>query len=377
MTLILVGILLGATALFALFAVYAERKVSAFIQNRMGPMEVGPYGLLQTLADILKLIFKENVVAAAADRRLFLAAPVIVFVSVFAGMAVLPFGPDVRGADLNVGVLYLAAVVSVDVIGVLMAGWASNNKYALLGAVRSVSQIISYEVPAGLALLAAVAMYGSLHLNEIALAQGVFAPEPARLLGAWDTRALGGFFSWGIIRYPHLLLAFLIYYIAALAECNRAPFDLPEAESELISGFHTEYSGFRFAVLFLAEYANMLLTSLLAAILFLGGWNTPVPNLYPVTTAPPDALSALMNGSLAYLTSGTPGTASAVLWGAFWLTLKGCLLVFVQMWIRWTYPRLRPDQLMTLCWKYLTPFALGATLISSVWKLAEVYSFQP
>lgn len=359
-TLLAAGGLVSAMAVFALLAVYAERKVSAFIQDRLGPMEVGPYGLLQTCADILKLLHKEHITPTQADARLMAIAPVIAFTAVFAGYAVIPFAPGLTSASLNVGLLYLLAVVSVETVGVLMAGWASNNKYALLGSVRSVAQIISYEVPAGLTILSAIIMYGSLDLSIIALQQSHLSPEPLYLLGLWDVSNVGGMSTWGAIRYPHLLLALVIFFIAALAECNRAPFDLPEAESELVAGFLTEYSGFRWAIFFLSEYANMLLLSLLAVLLFLGGWGTPLPNLGSV--------------HLADWTTGEHGTLAAYLWGVTWLLLKGLALVGVMMWIRWTLPRLRPDQLMRLCWKVLTPAALGLLLLSAVWKLAEVYA---
>ena len=355
---------------------YAERKVSAYIQDRVGPVEVGPRGLFQTVADIVKLLLKEPILPTDADRRLFLIAPIIIFVSVFAGFAVIPIGPDFVGAALNVGLLFLMAVVSIDVVGLLMAGWGSNNKYAFLGALRSVSQIISYEIPAGLALLAAVMLLGTLSLTEISLAQGLHSPEPVYFLGVWDVSEVGGILSWSIFRYPHLILAYLIYFIASLAECNRAPFDLPEAESELVSGFHVEYSGFRFAVIFLAEYANMFLVGILAAVVFLGAWNTPLPNfiaLDPTEAAQMTNWELLKNFQLGHLTTGAPGTIAYSLWGAFWIIVKAFFAVFVQMWIRWTLPRVRVDQLLKLSWKTLTPIAFLLIVISGVWKLMEVY----
>lgn len=364
-------------ALYALGAVFAERKVSAFIQDRIGPVEVGPKGLLQTVADIVKLLTKENIVPQASDKILFLFAPILVFVSVFAGFAVIPFGPGVLGASLNIGLIYVLGIVSIDVIGILMAGWSSNNKYALLGALRSVAQIISYEIPASLALLAGVMMLGSLDLMVINLQQGIFSPETVYFGGFWDVSDLGGILSWSIFRYPHLLIAFVVYFIAALAECNRAPFDLPEAESELVSGFHTEYSGFRFAILFLAEYANMFLVCILASIVFLGGWNSPIPN-FTVLDAGIDPAS-LSFGELfgklqfGFLTSGIPGTIGFSLWGAFWVLAKSFALVFVMMWVRWTVPRVRVDQLMRISWKVLTPIAMALFFISGIWKLLEVY----
>jgi NADH-quinone oxidoreductase subunit H len=344
-------------ALFVLFAVWAERKVSARIQDRLGPMEVGPQGIFQTPADVLKLLLKETIVPSAADRRLFLLAPLVVFASVFAGYAVLPLAPGVLGSVLNVGVLYALGIISIEVVGILMAGWGSNNKYALLGSMRSVAQIISYEIPVGLALLSALLVYGTLRLDQISIQQGALAGQ-ALLLGQWDVAEVGGITAWGIVRYPHLLIAFGVFFIASLAEANRAPFDIPEAESELVAGYHIEYSGFRFAIFFLAEYANMMLAAFLAVVIFLGGWNTPLPNLG--------------SWELAHLTQGTPGSASGAIWGSFWLLSKAMLIFFLQLQLRWTLPRVRADQLMRLCWQYLTPLALVLVVISAVWKVWEV-----
>ena len=371
-----IGITIGFIALYALGAVYAERKVSAYIQDRLGPMEVGPMGLFQTIADIIKLLFKASIVPSAADKKLFLIAPIVIFVSIFAGFAVIPIGPGGAGAALNVGILFVMAIVSIDVVGLLMAGWGSNNKYAYLGSLRSVSQIISYEIPAGLALLTAVMLFGTLNLGDLSMQQGIHSQQPVYFLGAWDVTEVGGILSWAIFRYPHLILAYLIYFIASLAECNRAPFDLPEAESELVSGFHVEYSGFRFAVIFLAEYANMFLVGILAAVVFLGAWNTPLPNFIALEAGEAAQMSVgelFKNFQFAHLTSGTPGTLAATLWGAFWILAKGFFAVFVQMWIRWTLPRVRVDQLLKLSWKTLTPIAFLLFVISGIWKLLEVY----
>jgi NADH-quinone oxidoreductase subunit H len=371
---LLVALSLGFVALYALGAVYAERKVAGFIQDRLGPMEVGPRGLLQTIADILKLLLKENITPSAADKRLFALAPIVIFVSVFAGLAVIPLGPGILGAALNVGLLYALAIVSIDVIGLLMAGWGSNNKFAYLGSLRAVSQIISYEIPAAIALLAAIMMYGSLNLSTISAAQGLGATQPVYFLGWLDVTQLGGVLSWGIVRYPHLLVAWLIYFIASLAECNRAPFDLAEAESELVSGFHVEYSGFRFAVIFLAEYANMFLVGLIGAIVFWGGWASPLPNL--MALAPGEAATMTVGQlfthlQFGHLTTGTGATSMAI-WGAFWIMAKAFLTVFVMMWIRWTLPRVRVDQLLKLSWKVMTPIAFALVAVSAIWKLLEV-----
>lgn len=365
MTLLLsVAGLLLFVAVYALAGVYAERKISAFIQDRMGPMVVGPYGTLQTLADIVKLLQKELVVPAKADKILFVLAPVTVFVAIVGGLAALA-----GGAALNVGLLFLLGATSVDAVGVMAAGWASNNKYSLLGAMRAVAQIISYEVPAGTALLAAVVVYGTADLSVIAGLQS--AGKELKFLGVWDVGAYGGLLTWGAVRYPHLLLAAGLFFAAALAEAHRPPFDLPEAESELVAGYHTEYSGFFFALLMLAEYAGMLLMCLLTTAMFFGAGNTPFPNLMATAEPVSGWLAELKHLQFAALTSGAPGTPAAAIWAGFWYFVKAALLVFVMMWVRWTYPRLRADQLMALCWKYLTPAALVLLLVSAVVKVAE------
>ncbi len=347
---------------FVVVGVYLERKVSAFIQDRMGPMEVGKWGLLQLIADLLKLLQKEDIVPKAADKWLFLGAPFVIFAAVFAAYAVLPLAPGLSGSGAAVGVFYLLTIVSVDVIGILMAGWGSNNKYALFGAMRAVAQIVSYEVPLGLSILCVVMLSQTLDLQAISFQQGIYSSEPVYLFGlkglALDVTHIGGFLSWNIIRNPFLLIAYLVFFIASLAECNRAPFDLPEGESELVGGFHTEYSGMRYALLMLSEYGMMLLVSLLGAVLFLGSWNTPLPNLGPVR--------------LADWTSGEPGTVLGYATGAFWLLTKALLAVLVQMWVRWTLPRLRVDQLMYLGWKVLTPVGLVLFFVSGVWRLLGV-----
>ncbi len=335
-------------AVFTLFAVYAERKVSAFIQDRLGPMETGKYGWLQTFADILKLIQKEFIVPTSADKILFYIAPIIIFVAIYMGFAAMSWSPDLAATNLNTGVFYIFSIISVEALGILMAGWGSNNKYALLGAMRSVAQIVSYEIPIGFAIISALMISQSLNLQEIIIDQGILSTQKTSFLGLFEANYIGGFLSWNIFQAPHLLVAYVIYFIASLAECNRAPFDLPEAESELVAGFHTEMSGLRFAFIFLAEYALMFLVAMLGVALFLGGWNSPLPNI----------------GSfkLAELTTGN-------FWGIFWLLLKCFTVVGIQMWIRWTLPRLRVDQLMNLCWKVLTPISFLCMLISGIWRL--------
>lgn len=358
-----VALTVASVAVFALGAVYAERKVSAFIQDRLGPMEAGPYGAIQTLADVLKLVLKEPIIPKAADKPLFILAPPVIFVAVFAGIGALAIIPKAPGNDLNVGLLFLLGVVAIDIIGLLMAGWGSANKYALIGSARSVNQIVAYEVPAALALLSGVMMLGTLSIQAISARQGIYSDLDSFFLGIWNVTETGGILGWAVIRYPHLLIAFAVYFIASLAESNRAPFDLPEAESELVSGFHVEYSGFRFALVMLSEYGKMLITSILAVTVFLGGWNTILPNIHVGETS-------LL---LASWTSGEPGTVIGALWGAFWILSKSMLLVLLQIYIRWTYPRVRIDQLMTISWKYLTPIAFGLFILSGLWKLAEVY----
>jgi NADH-quinone oxidoreductase subunit H len=347
---------------YVVVAVYAERKISAFIQDRLGPMEVGYYGIAQTVADLLKLIQKEDIVPAKADKLLFKLAPVIIFVAVFAGFSVLPLSPVWQGAMVSSGIFLLLAVISLDVVGILLAGWSSNNKYSVLGTMRAAAQIISYEIPLGLAVLCVCMIAQSLDLQTISYQQGMLSDSPQYLFGVpslgIDVTKTGGFIAWNVFRLPFLFPVWLIFFIASLAECNRAPFDLPEAESELVAGFQTEYSGFRWAVIMLAEYAMMLLVSILGTILFFGSWNTPLLNIGSLR--------------LAEWTTGEAGTWSVTGWGIFWLMTKSIFFVFVQMWVRWTYPRLRVDQLMSLSWKYLTPFALMFVIVCAFWKIIFV-----
>jgi len=317
---------------YLIMVVYAERKISAFMQDRLGPMEVGYYGLLQTIADLLKLLQKEDIVPAAADRILFKAAPILIFIVIFAGFSVIPLSPTWTGAELQTGVFFLLAIVSLDVIGIIVAGWSSGNKYSSLGAFRAVAQIVSYEVPLTLSVLCVAMFNNTLDLQKISMAQ------------ASDLGIVG----WNVVQMPFLFIAFIIFFISSLAESNRAPFDLPEAESELIAGYHTEYSGFRFAIVMLAEYAMMLLVSMLGAVLFFGSWNTPLPNIGSFE------LAALTTGSV---------------WGIVWLVTKTIILTIIQIWVRWTYPRVRIDQLMNLSWKYLTPAGLMLIIITGFWKL--------
>ena len=351
--------LLPFLVIYAILAIYAERKISAFIQDRLGPMEVGYYGIGQTVADLLKLLQKEDIVPTNADKGLFKMAPVVIFVAVFAGFSVLPLSPSWSGAALSSGVFFLVAIISLDVIGIILAGWSSNNKYSMLGTMRSAAQLISYEVPLGLSVVSVCIFCQTLDLQEISYQQGILSAQPQYLfdIPAWNIRVdqTGGFIAWNIFRMPLLFFTWVIFFIASLAECNRAPFDLPEAESELVAGYHTEYSGFRFAVIMLGEYAMMLLVSILGVVLFFGSWNTPLPDIGSL--------------SLASWTTGQPGTITSGLWGIFWLMSKSLFFVAVQMWVRWTYPRLRVDQLMALSWKYLTPAALFLIVVFAFWKI--------
>lgn len=315
---------------YALIAVLAERKVSAFMQDRLGPMRTGKYGILQTVADILKLIQKENIRSSKTDKVLFNFAPYLVFMGSFAAFAAIPFSSWFIGSSIDIGLFYFLAVSSFVVAGILMAGWSSNNKYSLLGAMRSVSQIVSYEIPTAIIVLTMVMLTGSLNLDTITNQQ---------TSSFWNWNIFGGA-ELGLGKFlliPLMIGAFIIIFISTLAEVNRTPFDIPEAESELVAGFFTEYSGMKFAMFFLAEYANMLAVSFLVTVLFFGGYHSPI---------------------------GYLGNSLGVDWlipleQFFWFTTKGVIFVLVQMWLRWTLPRLRVDQLMTVCWKYLIPYSVA------------------
>ncbi|MFM9075813.1 MAG: complex I subunit 1/NuoH family protein [Bacteroidota bacterium] len=331
---------------YTVLAVYAERKVSAFIQGRPGPMEVGPYGMLQTVADLIKLIHKEHILPDAATPFAFRLAPILLFGVVFAGLSVIPVGPDWQGAGIDSALFFLLAILTLEIAGILIAGKASGNKYSTLGAIRAVAQIVSYEVPMGLAILTVVVFTGTLDLGRIGLMQSAAATDG--FLGISGLPNAGGFTAWNVFMMPALIPVFIIFFICSLAESNRAPFDLPEAESELVAGFHTEYSGFPWAVIMLAEYGLMLLTSLLGAILFFGAWNSP-----------------FVDAGALRLGTWTTGP----IWGIVWLFTKALVLVLVQIWVRWTYPRVRINQLLAISWKYLTPGALVLLLVTGLWKL--------
>lgn len=335
-TLSQIGAVMGVVLLTVALLTLLERKVLGWMQDRMGPMEVGPYGILQPVADGLKLFFKEDIIPAGANKLMFSLAPVLSLVPALIGFAVIPFGPDwtleVGGvqfkpfviSDINIGILYILAFASVGAYGIILGGWSSNSKYSLLGGLRSAAQLISYELNVGLSIVGVLLLAGTLSLVQITNAQS------------------GGFWNWYFFAFPFpQAIAFVIYLISAVAETNRTPFDLPEAESELVAGFFTEYSGMRFAFFFLAEYANMILVSCVATVLFFGGWHAPFEFLQG-----PE--------SLHWAT------------GMFWFTLKVYFFLFFFFWIRATLPRLRYDQLMRFGWKVLLPIALGNIVITAI-----------
>lgn len=320
--LVKIVVLLLALILGAAYLTFFERKVLAYIQIRLGPNRVGPKGWLQAIADALKLLVKEDLTPARSEKFVFLLAPVLIIVPALLVFAVIPFGPtDVwRLTDINVALLFVLGVSSVGIYGIILGGWSSNNKYSLMGGLRSAAQLISYEVPMGFAVVTVVLMAGSLSLVRIV--------EVQRELGVW-------FFLPGIV-------ALFVYFVCGVAETNRNPFDLPEAESELVGGFHTEYSGMKWAFFFLGEYANMIVISAMATVLFFGGWLPPFPNLL------------------------------APLWGSpllawippvFWFLAKVAGFIFLYMWFRGTFPRYRFDQLMRLGWKVLLPVSLANLML--------------
>jgi NADH-quinone oxidoreductase subunit H len=301
--------LIGVIALVsvnALFLIWVERKVSAHMQVRLGPMEVGPHGAIQSVADALKLMGKELITPEEVDKPIFWLAPIIIFLPVLLSFLVIPFSSSWIIKDMNVGIVLILAFSTLAVLAILMAGWSSNNKYAVLGAIRSVAQNVAYEIPLLITVMSIILMVGSFKLSDIVAAQSGY---------------------WYVLVQP---LAFILFITCATAETNRAPFDLPEAESELVAGFHTEYSGMRFAVFFLAEYTNMFIASSVGTVLFLGGWHGPI------------------------------------LPGVVWFLIKVYALIFLMMWFRWTFPRVRFDQLITFAWKILIPLAFANLLITAL-----------
>ncbi len=324
-------VVLNAVLVAVAYLVLLERKVIAWVQSRLGPMRVGPHGILQPIADVVKLIIKEDITPVKADRWVFSVAPIIALVPALITFAVIPFGPTVTMfghrvplyiTDVNVGLLYILSVTSIGVYGIILAGWASNSKYPLLASLRASAQLVSYEIAVVMTLVSVIAMAGTLSM-----------------VGIVESQARDG--MWYAFVQP---VAFVIYFIGCLAETNRAPFDMPEAEQELTGGFHTEYSGMRFALFFLAEYANMIVVSTVATTLFLGGWLRPFPNVAVL-------------GFLGFI----PG------W--IWFLLKTFVLLYMFLWVRATLPRYRYDQLMRLGWKFLIPLAIANLVVTSALKV--------
>jgi NADH-quinone oxidoreductase subunit H len=330
--LVKIVVLLAVVLLIVAYLTYAERKILAYMQVRVGPNRVGPKGWLQPIADGLKLLVKEDLVPAGAEKVVFVLAPCIVMVPALVMFAVIPFGEpfEIFGqvvtpylADINIAILFLLGVSSVGVFGIILGGWSSNNKFSLMGGLRSAAQMVSYEIPMGFAVVSVLLMASTLSMVGIVEAQ--------REAHVW-------FFLPGI-------LGFGIYWICGIAETNRNPFDLPEAEAELVAGFHTEYSGFKFALFFLAEYANMMIVSAIAVVLFLGGWLPPFPNLLAGFWALP-------------VFTWIP----SVIWDAGWFLAKMAFFLFCYIWFRGTFPRYRFDQLMAVGWKWLLPLSLANIL---------------
>lgn len=306
------------------YATYAERKVIGYMQVRIGPNRVGPLGLLQPIADVCKLLLKEIIFPQRSNKFLYIIAPILAIAPAFVAWAVIPFSKDWVLANIDAGLLFLLAMTSLGVYGVIIAGWASNSKYAFLGALRSAAQVVSYEIAMGFALVGVLMAAGSMNLNDIIQAQS------------------GGVLHW---YWLPLLPLFIIYWISAVAETNRAPFDVAEGESEIVAGFHVEYAGMSFAIFFLAEYANMILLSTLSSIMFLGGWLSPF--------------------------EGIPFIQQYLSWvpGLFWLALKVCLFLFLYFWFRATFPRYRYDQIMRLGWKIFIP-------ITFLWIIVEMIAIK-
>jgi NADH-quinone oxidoreductase subunit H len=337
----LLWILLIAVLVLAFMATFAgvtswlERRIAGRMMSRIGPNRVGPGGSLQWIADGLKCFLKEDVIPQAVDKPLFRFAPYLVFTGCFAAFAVLPFGYGLVASNIDIGIFYISAITTFVVLGILMAGWSSNNKWSLLGGIRSAAQIVSYEIPTGLAILTIVVLAGTLNMQEIITQQG-----------GWP-------WSWFIFSNPFSFIAFFIFFASILAEGNRTPFDLPEAESELVAGYLTEYSGMRFVFFFFAEWANLWVMSAIITTLFLGGWQIPgVDNL----------------GSVIEQSAG----AAKYLWiltSVAVFFIKTLVFVFIVIWVRWTLPRLRVDQLMVMCWKYFVPIGFICLMGSALFAI--------
>ena len=324
------ALIFGFIGASAFLAIWAERKVSGRIQDRLGPTRVGPFGLLQSLADGIKLLSKEDLAPAGADRFLFKLSPYLAFCASFVGFLALPFGQGIVAVQLNIGAFFMLAVLSSEVFGVVLAGYASASKWSLFGGVREAAQVISYEVPRAMCIVIPICITGTLNLNTIGNQQA------------------GWVWNWNLFHDPFTFIAFFIFFVTATASCKRAPFDLAEAESELVAGFHTEYSGFRWSIFFLAEYGSMFAVSGLASLLFLGGWHTGL-------------LSEEATGLFGFWWGNLLNT------GVF--ISKCWLLVLVMMWMRWSLPRLRIDQVMETCLQYFLPISCVLLLGVCVWQL--------
>ena len=323
-------IVTASLILFVVFMVYFERKIMGYMHARIGPNRVGPKGIFQSLADTIKLLFKEIIIPAKADRFMFLLAPILLLIPAIAAWAVVPLNPEFLIADINAGLLYLLALTSFGVYGVILAGWASNSKYAFLGSMRAAAQMVAYEIAMGFALVGVLMAGGSLKLGAIVAAQS------------------GGIQNWFFIP---LFPLFIVYFISGVAETNRHPFDVAEGEAEIVAGFHVEYSGAAFAIFFLAEYINMALISILTAIFFLGGWESVFSNF-----------SILENSVFSFLIQPS----------IFWLLIKTLFFLFVFVWLRATFPRYRYDQLMTLGWKVLIPITIVWIGVECIMFVMEV-----
>lgn len=306
---------------YALIAILGELKIASWIQDRLGPMRTGWKGVLQPLAEVVKLLQKEDITPTNVNKPLFNLAPYIVFIGAYSAFAAIPFSIQYIPADINLGLFYVFAISALAIIGIVMGGWASSNKYSLLGAMRAAAQMISYEIPIAIAILSIATLAGTLDMQQIILQQGG---------GFWNWNLFGGGDApwWKIAVVPFMLGLFVIYFVGSLAETNRVPFDIPEGESEIVAGYHTEYSGMKFAMFFFAEYANMFIVAALITIMFLGGWQSPFGDFLNHPALQP-----------------------------LWFIGKAMFFVFVQIWLRWTLPRLRVDQLMYVTWKVMVPIA--------------------
>lgn len=356
------GALIGLMLVSAIFSVWLERKVAGRIQDRLGPTRVGgKFGWLQTLADGMKLLVKEDIIPDAADHMLFRVGPYIALIGSFMGFLALPFGLGVVAMDLNVGLFFILAVMSSEVFGIILIGYGSGSKWSLFGGMREAAQMVSYEIPMALCVIIPVVVAGSMNLNVVAMQQS------------------GGLWNWYIFHDPFTFAAFWMYFTCAMASCKRAPFDLAEAESELVAGFHTEYSGFRWLVIFMAEYGSMVAVSGIAAVMFLGGWSIGLPwELLGLRDAYGNLVTDLAQlfGGISWLQwqvtqntiidwgMGVGNTINVIVF-----IFKCWFLVFIMMWVRWTLPRLRIDQVMMTCLKYLVPISCVLLVGVSLWQL--------